>query len=305
MKYFIDTEFIEGFHKPLFGKRRHFIDLISIGIKCEDGREYYAISKEFNYKDADEWVKMNVILPIVQESVNKYNEQAKRLNMGFKDKPRHLDVSAITVVQKFEGKTNAQIASDIVKFIFPSREECKIEDFREYQKLYGGDNLQIWGYYADYDWVVFCSLFGRMIDLSKGFPMYCKDIKQLMYEVGLGVEWKRSHCPDPQGEHNALIDARWNKQLYDKIQQVKQEQESFEKIALNLNRLAIQPCTWLVKTQFGDLMVSKADKTQELFEYYLKSGFVKFPHIYPDEWFATRPQRESEAGPFVSGKELY
>ena len=22
MKYFIDTEFIEGFHKPLFGKRR-------------------------------------------------------------------------------------------------------------------------------------------------------------------------------------------------------------------------------------------------------------------------------------------
>jgi len=24
MKYFIDTEFIEGFHKPLFGKRRHF-----------------------------------------------------------------------------------------------------------------------------------------------------------------------------------------------------------------------------------------------------------------------------------------
>ena len=48
MKYFIDCEFIEGFHKPLFGKRRHFIDLISIGIVCEDGREYYAISKEFD-----------------------------------------------------------------------------------------------------------------------------------------------------------------------------------------------------------------------------------------------------------------
>ena len=35
MKYFFDTEFIEGFHKPLFGKRRHHIDLISIGIVDE------------------------------------------------------------------------------------------------------------------------------------------------------------------------------------------------------------------------------------------------------------------------------
>ena len=39
MKYFIDTEFIEGFHTPIFGKRRHFIDLISIAIVCEDGRK--------------------------------------------------------------------------------------------------------------------------------------------------------------------------------------------------------------------------------------------------------------------------
>lgn len=44
MKYFIDTEFIEGFHKPMFGKRRHFIDLISIGIVSEDNRAFYFIS---------------------------------------------------------------------------------------------------------------------------------------------------------------------------------------------------------------------------------------------------------------------
>ena len=59
MKYFIDTEFIEGFKKPLFGKSRHFIDLISIGIKCEDGREYYAISKDFNLKEA--WNRFDLI----------------------------------------------------------------------------------------------------------------------------------------------------------------------------------------------------------------------------------------------------
>lgn len=209
MKYFIDTEFIEGFKKPIFGKKRHFIDLISIGIVCEDGREYYAISKEFNYKDADEWVKKNVILPILKESISKYNEKAKRLRMGLRDKPRHLDVSAITVVQKFEGKTNTQIANEIRNFIFPT--ENDVEFIKE-----NGD-IEIWGYFADYDWVLFCSLFGRMIDLPKGFPMYCLDLKQLMQTSGIGTEWKRSHCPDPEGEHNALVDAKWNYNLYKEI----------------------------------------------------------------------------------------
>lgn len=40
MKYFLDTEFIEGFHKPLFGKRRHFIDLISIAIHVKKSASF-------------------------------------------------------------------------------------------------------------------------------------------------------------------------------------------------------------------------------------------------------------------------
>ena len=52
MKYFLDTEFHES-KKPvkMLGitlKEVRTIDLISIGIVCEDGREYYAISKDFN-----------------------------------------------------------------------------------------------------------------------------------------------------------------------------------------------------------------------------------------------------------------
>src|SRR5258705_13911766 len=105
MKYFIDTEFIEGFHKPLFGKRRHFIDLISIGIVAEDGREYYAVSNEFRYKDAGDWVKKNVIeklecvqvLPDPIQSHTFYGMEAvKRV-----------------------GKSNKQIAGEIIEFINP------------------------------------------------------------------------------------------------------------------------------------------------------------------------------------------
>jgi hypothetical protein len=73
--------------------------------------------------------------------------------------------------------------------------------------LYG--KPEFWGYYSDYDWVVFCQIFGRMIDLPDGFPMYCLDLKQLALSIGnpkLPVQGK--------GEHNAVRDAEWNKVAY-------------------------------------------------------------------------------------------
>jgi hypothetical protein len=66
------------------------------------------------------------------------------------------------------------------------------------------------GYYADYDWVVFCQLFGSMVDLPKGFPMRCLDIKQLAAMLG------DPKLPEQgKGEHCALLDARWNKQAWE------------------------------------------------------------------------------------------
>ena len=70
MKYFIDTEFIEGFHKPVFGKNRHFIDLISIGVYREDGQKYHCLSSEYAFKDASNWVRNNVIIPMYRQGVN-------------------------------------------------------------------------------------------------------------------------------------------------------------------------------------------------------------------------------------------
>jgi hypothetical protein len=54
MKFFIDTEFVED------GKT---IDLISIGIIAEDGREYYAVSSEFDRAKAEAhpFVSANVL----------------------------------------------------------------------------------------------------------------------------------------------------------------------------------------------------------------------------------------------------
>lgn len=88
-------------------------------------------------------------------------------------------------------KTRTEIAAGVIDFI-------------------GSEKPEFWGYYADYDWVVFCQLFGTMIQLPKGFPMYCRDIKQLCDDLG------NPKLPEQgKGEHHALLDARWNKAAYE------------------------------------------------------------------------------------------
>lgn len=68
---------------------------------------------------------------------------------------------------------------------------------------------EFWGYYADYDWVLFCQLFGSMVELPEGFPMYCRDLKQWADDLGI------SEVPGPpEAEHNALADAGWNSKLH-------------------------------------------------------------------------------------------
>lgn len=71
------------------------------------------------------------------------------------------------------------------------------------------EGFEFYGYFADYDWVVFCQLFGTMMDLPEGFPMYCRDIKQLCDDLG------NPKLPIQHFEHNALSDAKWNREAYE------------------------------------------------------------------------------------------
>lgn len=174
MRYFFDTEFIED------GKT---IDLLSIGIVSEDGREYYAESNEADLSKADDWVKENVIAHLWSRQADKtpFNRWTRDGGKGGLCSRR-------------------EIRSDIITF-------C-------------GDSPEFYAYYADYDWVVFCQLFGRMIDLPQGFPMYCRDLKQTlddycgMNSITLEDLKSREYYPKQENEHNALDDARWNRDLY-------------------------------------------------------------------------------------------
>jgi hypothetical protein len=152
LKNWLDTEFIEF---------PGTIDLISLGIVAEDGREFYAESSEVDWSKADQWVLDNVKPHLLGDAVPK-----------------------------------AVIRDQVLEFI-------------------GDDKPEFWAYYADYDWVVFCWLFGRMIDLPKGWPKFCRDIKQWAVDLG-------SPQPPPMTgtEHHALADARWNREYWLQLEQI-------------------------------------------------------------------------------------
>ena len=63
---------------------------------------------------------------------------------------------------------------------------------------------EIWADYGSYDWVAVCQLFGKMIYLPDGMPMYINDIQQEARRLGMS----ENGLPEQEtGAHNALEDA--------------------------------------------------------------------------------------------------
>jgi hypothetical protein len=151
VKYFFDTEFIED------GKT---IDLLSIGIVCEDGRELYMKNAEADLDKASPWVRVNVLPHLAYQ-------------VGY----------------------SKDVIRDQVKSFVSATPDLKPE---------------FWAYYADYDWVVLCQLFGTMMELPEHWPMYCHDLKQYVDDHNVGILPEK-----PSIEHNAICDARWVKSSYE------------------------------------------------------------------------------------------
>lgn len=190
MNVYLDTEFIEGWRKPLFGRPYHTIELISIALVREDGSYYHALNSGYRYKDASPWVREHVIDPMYLDMIHGDNRNHWRCDN----------------FQHFRGKPIDQITKEIRSFLTIT-----------YKPDGTPDPIAFYGYFADYDWVLFCSLFGTMMELPGAFPMYCNDLKQMLYERGLDKMWKDEHCPMPESEHNALHDAKWNHKLHQRI----------------------------------------------------------------------------------------
>jgi hypothetical protein len=187
MRYWYDTEFIErGPERP--------IDLVSIGIFAEDGREYYAQSIEFDETHANEWVRRNVF-----PKLNSCPGMSQELVPVMEEKDIHQKyLLAHKPSVPCPWRSRLQIRYEVQRFM-------DVEKYGE---------PELWGYYSAYDHVVFCQLFGSMVDLPKGFPMYTRDIKQWQDELGI------VDLPEQEvSEHHALADAKWHRHLWQVLQE--------------------------------------------------------------------------------------
>lgn len=175
MKLYYDCEFLED------GRT---IDLISIGMVTDDGREYYAVNRDMPVRRIrrHQWLMDNVVPSLPKGSGDMRNSMSPRWLFHYGDP---------------SVKRHETIAREVRAFI-----------------LACGPDVELWADYGAYDHVALAQLFGPMIDIPDGIPMFTNDLEQ---------EWQRLRR-DPRtraralgvpaqedGHHNALADARHNR----------------------------------------------------------------------------------------------
>jgi hypothetical protein len=148
VRFFYDCEFIED---------GTTIELVSIGAVDEDGREFYAVSTEFDPDRAIPWVRDHVLPKLPSPADRAWRSRRK-------------------------------IRDDLFAFLSAPREP-----------------IELWAWYAAYDHVALCQLWGGMPALPRAIPRFTHELRQLWEDRG------RPAIPDPPADqHDALADARHN-----------------------------------------------------------------------------------------------
>lgn len=122
----------------------------------------------------------------------------------------------------YDWSTSSQWLIDNVKpYIISAPDYCKVSycEIKNYImnfiKPSALINTKLYGYYSAYDHVVLSQIFGRMIDLPEGMPMYTIDLKQYLDYFDINKDVLMANIQ--LDEHDAILDARWNLKLYNAI----------------------------------------------------------------------------------------
>jgi len=136
VRYFYDTEFIED------GRT---IDLVSIGVVAEDGREFYAVSSDFNERRAGSWVRRNVLPQL----------------------PSRSDPAWMS---------RAVLRDRLYEFLLP--------DHTPGEWLPASLRPEMWAWLGAYDHVAFAQLWGDMTGLPRELPRFTRELRQLWEDAG-------------------------------------------------------------------------------------------------------------------------
>lgn len=175
MKVYYDCEFLED---------GHVIELISLGMSAEDGREYYAVNRDMPVRRIrrHRWLMANVVPSLPKAPGDARLYQPRRWLFNYSDpcvKPRKA------------------IADEVRDFIAATPDP------------------ELWAWYGAYDHVVLCQLWGCMADLPRGIPMWTNDLKQEAERLGNPELPRLPGTAAGMAGHNALHDAREVRYRYD------------------------------------------------------------------------------------------
>jgi hypothetical protein len=173
-RVFYDTEFRED---------GHTIDLLSIGIVRESGESYYAVVSDADWDAVrkDQWLVENVWPGMPTRGL-----KTKLVTIGGRTESR-VDHAGVLDTTSSLVKPKWVIANEVRDFLTET------------------PGLELWAWYAAYDHVALAQLWGRMIRLPKGIPMWTNDLRQEAERLG------NPPLPEQEGGvHNALADARHN-----------------------------------------------------------------------------------------------
>ena len=259
-----------------YGETKPTIDLISIGLVNDADRSLYMISNEFNLEEAwnryEEKININ-FNPHREEChynpmyIKEYWIRDNVLKTLFKSicsdngLDLEFDYINLSTLISIYGETNQNIKKAVVDFCdrkvtklvsvkgeeigdvlwFLEKDSYVEEWCKDHPGFTDETNEKetphnFYTYYGSYDWVCFCWLFGRMIDLPNNFPIYTKDLKHMLDDLFKNKEsdnfeeWlkdikKDENFPKASNEHDALSDAKWNKRLHRFINNYKKQHE--------------------------------------------------------------------------------
>ena len=158
---------------------------ISVALVREDGREYYAVFEDMPWSRImkHDWLRANVVssLPVIK------HDGIKPFKKPFLD------------LHNPDVKRRPTIRTEVRRFIVDT------------------PSVELWGWYCAYDHVCLAQLFGRMVDLPSGIPMWTNDLKQEHVRLG------EPQMPEQaSGVHNALADARHIKVMAEHLRLVQE-----------------------------------------------------------------------------------
>jgi len=182
-RYYLDTEFADNGLNDL--------RLISLALVCDDGRELYLCNSAWlgddgqpDASNADGWLREHVF-PQLPYCKCPENSACRR--------------GALYFVHKSDCRWRRT----------PDMREMIIDFVKDPGN---GERVEFWAYFASYDWILLCWIFGRMLDLPKHFEWLVHDLR--VWATTLGYTGKFKELVPDSGHHDALADARWNRDVH-------------------------------------------------------------------------------------------